>query len=370
MKIRFSFAIGLLALLCLPAGLALADNGPHGNYTATTDACAGCHRAHTAVGPNLLVENNTYALCMSCHGTAGPGADTNVEDGVYLERDGNNEVPDEGGADSQSLKGGGFTNAWMDTNINMDSSDTGASAPTTSSHIANGNTGTAWGHGGAGAAGTVGFSLSCASCHDPHGGAASDGGPTYRILRNIPLNSGGSGHDVPDEGNKVYTVSDTNRKTGDQYFGEGYPDIAAPWSSFTLMDDPEHELSEWCAQCHTRYLMEAPGGGTTTGSTDTGDSLFAFRHLSGGAPDATTCGDSKCHGNPNHPQTLGAWGGPMWSHQLECVTCHVAHGSSASMGGYAGTVEWPDGTVAPSGNERSSLLRVDSRGTCQLCHGK
>lgn len=43
-----------LVLLLVPAATALADNGPHGGYTKTTDACAGCHRAHTAKGAMLL----------------------------------------------------------------------------------------------------------------------------------------------------------------------------------------------------------------------------------------------------------------------------------------------------------------------------
>ncbi len=47
---------------------ALAQS-PHGGYTATTDACAGCHRIH--VGPNAMML--TYVgndLCNSCHGIA------------------------------------------------------------------------------------------------------------------------------------------------------------------------------------------------------------------------------------------------------------------------------------------------------------
>jgi predicted CXXCH cytochrome family protein len=74
MKVRLFFAVGLLALLCLPAGLALADNGPHGGYTATTDACAGCHRAHTALDASLLYSAAPGdAFCYTCHdGTGAP----------------------------------------------------------------------------------------------------------------------------------------------------------------------------------------------------------------------------------------------------------------------------------------------------------
>ncbi len=46
------------------------------------------------------------------------------------------------------------------------------------------------------------------------------------------------------------------------------------------------------------------------------------------------------------------------------------HGTPASMGAYSGAVQWPDGTTTPNGNNRSSLLRVDNRGVCELCHVK
>ena len=55
-----------LVLAFATVGLASADGGPHGGYTATSDACAGCHRAHTAVAPKLLVDTG-LSLCQSCH---------------------------------------------------------------------------------------------------------------------------------------------------------------------------------------------------------------------------------------------------------------------------------------------------------------
>jgi predicted CXXCH cytochrome family protein len=52
-----------------------AAGEPHGNYTVTTAACAGCHRAHTAGGQALRKTWPEEALCFSCHGAAGPGTD-------------------------------------------------------------------------------------------------------------------------------------------------------------------------------------------------------------------------------------------------------------------------------------------------------
>ncbi len=313
MQRKLILLMGVLALLWLPAGLALADNGPHGGYTATTDACAGCHRAHTAAAAKLLVEP-VPALCTSCHGSTGAGADTNVIDGIYLDRDSETESPSEGVV-NRGLKGGGFVNALIDTDWDL----VATSGAVTSSHIYDGSTGTAWGNGAIGSgAGPADFSLSCVSCHDPHGNASTTGGPTYRILRAIPTGSGASsGVDVTDESSKTYTVSNGDN----QYYGENYGSRG-------------QQLSDWCGQCHTRLL--APTG---SGHTDSGDPIYTYRHMTDGA-------------------------------SVGCVNCHVSHGTSATMDTNSGSVPWPDGSTTPSGNARSSLLRVDNRGVCQLCHGK
>jgi hypothetical protein len=214
---------------------------------------------------------------------------------------------------SNSLKGGGFTNARMDTNRDAVS----ASAATTSTHLADGSSGTMWGSGAIGSGAGVAISLSCGNCHDPHG-KANAGAATYRILRPVPRLSGATtGIVVDDETTKVYTVANVNN----DYFGENYG---------TRLP----QLSNWCSQCHTRYAATAGSA-----STSSGDPIFMYRH-------STTTG------------TVG------------CLSCHVAHGSSATMGTNSGAVPWPGGGTAPTGNARSSLLRVDNRGVCESCHNK
>jgi cytochrome c553 len=51
-----------------------------------------------------------------------------------------------------------------------------------------------------------------------------------------------------------------------------------------------------------------------------------------------------------------------------CVTCHVSHGTTAAMPGtFSGSFTYPDGS-AGTGATNSRLLKMDNRGTCQMCH--
>ncbi len=326
--ILFAAALALLAVSLATVVPARADNGPHQASTGIADRCAACHRIHTAQSETLLKAGSPTALCFSCHD--GTGADTRATDGQYLAVAG------------RGLRGGGFENATMDTNW-----DGAASASAvTSNHMVNG-TGTAWGNGAINSGpGLANFSLSCIACHDPHGGAGTDGAPTYRILRAVPTGSGAAaGVEVPDEATKSYGVTDANNR----YFTQTYGSQRDP-------------LSNWCAQCHTRY--SAPQDSETTPS---GDAIFAYRHMTIGGADCQICHPAHGPGpfvppNPFHiPSTV--------VHRPTCESCHVAHGTSATMGTYSGAVEWPDGAASPSGSERSSLLRLDNRGLCVMCHG-
>jgi predicted CXXCH cytochrome family protein len=56
----------------------VGPNDPHGAYTGTTDKCAACHSAHSAVGPSVL--NSAWPeenVCFACHKSGGSG--TNVQ---------------------------------------------------------------------------------------------------------------------------------------------------------------------------------------------------------------------------------------------------------------------------------------------------
>lgn len=265
---------------------ALANGGPHGGFTSTTDACAGCHRSHSAKTSGLLVSNEP-GLCLSCHD--GTGAETNVSDGTYL---------------GAGLRGGGFTNALMD--VALDGSAVPASV--TSTHIMNGSLGTLWGNGALNSGAGPNYFMICSDCHNPHGEN------TYRMLRPTPIDSGASSPViVPDQSTKTYTVSSPVNR----YIGEGYGSLGA-------------SITEWCTQCHTRYMA-----GSGSGHTDSGDDIYAFRHNTVSVP---------------------------------CIVCHVSHGTSATMGAYSGAVAWPNDDTMPSGDARSSLLRGNNRAICVTCH--
>jgi len=333
MKRTLFLIIGVIAfaLVLMTASPVLADNGPHGGYTATTDACAGCHRAHTAVGPALLVQNTSYALCMSCHGASATGAKTNVQDGLDTNA-------------NRSLRAGGFVNVTMNPAESLAGS-TVQVLPVTSSHMITGGSNTVWGYGAINAAadaGATGISLTCTNCHNPHGRAGAGNTATYRILKgnnagNQPLfGAQYAAVDLPDEAAKTYYTG----ANGD-YFGDHGSMVGGTAINAVM--------TTWCIQCHTRYHAPYPAA---PGSTDSGDAIFTYRHVTN---NTATTGCVSCHpgGSGFYPA---------------CATCHMAHGTGVRMGDASGSDSWPDGATTPSGNNRSSLLKIDNRGVCWQCH--
>ena len=78
---KYSTALPEAALpaAALPAGVRQADAyaGPHGGYGSTTEACAACHRTHTALGQDLSRNWPEEAQCFACH-TAGGSASSDL----------------------------------------------------------------------------------------------------------------------------------------------------------------------------------------------------------------------------------------------------------------------------------------------------
>jgi predicted CXXCH cytochrome family protein len=368
--------------------------------------CASCHRAHTAKAEKLL-KLAQPALCYSCHASLGSNLD--VVDGS---------------SKGQALRGGGFEYAAIDgagasktmpavldpyqhplselvpvrmkavldpiTGLPVLDPITGLAVPqvidasaVTSRHQIDGTTqGTMWGNGAVSdtvgaplAAGKTGVTLECGSCHDPHGNG------NYRILRPVPNDAATTAVaatyeadgttiktaavdavvvapvNIPDATVKNYTT--TNYwLVADRFAGAtgGTGTVADPFVPVATgtTDGYISNVAAWCTTCHTRYL--AGSGSYKTPLTAGGkvDATFTYRHRSDRA-------DKDGLNVPN------------------CIQCHVSHGSNVAMTRSAATVAAPDGsnpglavgdtTGTGTGTGMvSRLLRVDNRGTCEMCH--
>jgi len=312
-----------LALLLVMGYTVMADNGPHGSFTATTDACASCHRAHSAqYGNNGLLITNPEALCLSCHD--GSNASTNVEDGVYNSGAtfpaNNNE-----GVNGASLFGGGFVNTLMATAWSgaapFDGTFNAGTRPITSNHTL-GVSGIVYGSGGINSTQDL-MTMECTSCHDPHGNsgyvmtpdaatgtwtAGTTRAATYRLLRfqpqgsnsfSAPATSNWSGGAFPTSGTTSgWTVPDNFANNGTEWYtlgtvwrfavGDYNANNATNVYNVTAADTggaarnympAATSVAYFCAQCHDRY--------------------FANTRLRNGADMSLRCGfDSNSNGVP------------------------------------------------------------------------
>jgi predicted CXXCH cytochrome family protein len=293
-KLLLAVVLGLLLVAAFTT-LALADNGPHGGFTATTDACASCHRAHSAqYGSNALLIMAPDLLCLSCHD--GSGAGTNVVDGVYSQAGSDAHTGVAGsvveGTDGASLFGGGFDFALMATAwsgaVTANPAFDAVSRPTTSHHNYDGTVGTVWGSGANGSVNAT-YALECVSCHDPHGTAGyvpntATKVASYRILRFQPSGSGGftapatsvnwSGGAFPNNGGATtgWTVPDNFATNGTEWYTIGTAGAFAAGdynagnanNVYNLKNATASEASTYipaavnvayfCAQCHDRYF--------------------------------------------------------------------------------------------------------------------
>lgn len=322
-KIVIVFAAALFFSLTI-SSVASANGGPHGGYAPATDACAGCHRTHTAEGPQLLIATSTYGLCMTCHGSTTGGADTNVQDGYFLDSRSTSTNAITSTATNGYLLAGGFTMY------------KGTAA--TSSHDVSGSVTTAWGNGGAnrGVVGSLALArggLDCASCHDPHGST------NYRIMNNV-VNSVTISMAQVDESVKDYDT---------EHWSTGQSDL--------------------CTACHATYHVTTAGSGSSASVATAGgyahriDMPYSYSF------------NNKTNVNP---ETIGiaAGGGttytlPLAGTDVVCQTCHLPHGTSATMsglaaGGATGSGTLPGNTTATD----SALLRLNNRAVCETCHQK
>jgi predicted CXXCH cytochrome family protein len=296
----------------------------------------------------------------------------------------------------------------------------GAAEPVTSGHMHVGTSGvtlqgTAWGNGAYSSTANAGppVSLGCTSCHNPHGNGQ------YRILNPIPDPATGTVVSVspyattpinvtdaanPTNTTRNYTVIQWDAAAGARYLlaSEIVADVVDPaagdyWhqivpynarvsdSTVANHDGPNGlpatfngQINAWCATCHSRYTQSTnfsqgarDGSGTPVGSN--GIPIPGSVEVPGNLRTAVCVLD--LGGNCNYPNTLqpmnqGTGDGVFnyrhtTSRNRACTTCHVSHGSNAAMIGTSSSLfPYPNGTISAS----SRLLKIDNRGTCQVCH--
>jgi predicted CXXCH cytochrome family protein len=411
------------------AGAAFANFGPHGGYALDTDACAGCHRAHTsfsnvtwtnAAGDQqsaLLVSSAStmQEFCYACHGADAPGASTNVQDGVF----------DSGpSGDASVVTTGGSTLYLTNSTFNAPLNG-GLFTGATSMHDMEGGavTDPMW---GAGSSAPTGAGLNCSSCHDVHGSS------NYRLLKDSLTPTGGSantvgGYDAGDNPQAYVFSSETGYPIADSGWKKHQdganqmalyrPNYTTPQYYASMANSypgggKKLSMSTWCSGCHEQYdqsvsaynygAFESNGTFsrtptlTVSGATASVGSRTRHRHpvdvpvatantINGFGTNAVTSTVLPLEKIPgNMGDAPGNW---QINDQLGCLTCHYAHGTNKTMTGWANArivnhpssvVTWSvepttalvGGQAGVNPNISSALLRANNRGVCERCHNK
>ncbi|MBI5576053.1 MAG: hypothetical protein HY896_06775 [Deltaproteobacteria bacterium] len=298
--------------------------------------CGDCHTLHYSEAggvpakvepggpfPRLLVRATTNKLCLFCHDGSDPKAPDVLEPVTMYSGSGD----EHSGAGSFSNSGGAANQNGHDLGINS------TSVPFSTLSNA---------------------TLTCASCHDPHGT------PNYRNVLTAPAGGQGIGTEM---GKDVFREA----PPGDP------PSAAATAAAYKESNEGyKAGTSAWCAECHDRlkssvnlpgnrlhHLSDVPidGAGYPSGwptdpahwadgsgagfGTATGDLVEGVPRLRFQAAGAVDFASSK---------TVSA------SNQVMCGSCHLAHG-----GKYRKGLVWP---------YKEPGRPADSIAGCQQCHNR
>ncbi|HIE12402.1 MAG TPA: hypothetical protein EYP63_03100 [Desulfotomaculum sp.] len=331
-----------VAMVCTLAFAAPAFAWTHGQFDATTDACAGCHVAHAAEAPKLLKTGPTQThFCFLCHGDGGASAPYDVKIGktqvgstVYASTAG-------GFCEQQGTALTSRHNVWGlvgETGSVIDETYKQFFVPGSTQQF-------------------TGSGFVCGSCHDPHAGGGvpdADGyidgrvGINPRLLRkSITVGS--------------VTYSGLNVAFGFETVGTftyGNPSVD---SGVYRVIEYVYGSTPWCGACHFKFKAPEGSGGTP------GPKYYdMYRH----AFDLDLY-DVVRPGTYNYPDTSFNKT-PLETSKttdpeddvLACLTCHRAHSTTVEAAGWAS--EWPRSEGGTS--TTSALLRMDNRGVCFNCH--
>jgi predicted CXXCH cytochrome family protein len=404
------------AIVFATNGVALADFGPHGGYASDTDSCAECHRAHTATSnvtwtdnqggqkTALLISDSVSMtdFCYACHGDGAVGAATDVESGYF---EGANSTVTHS-SDEATLNGGGFARIGG-------LAGTPNSKTVMSSHGVTGNGSlfaldafVRWGDANNSVL-TPMAAFTCTDCHDPHGSS------NYRILKDVVNGQTVGGYvgttDTPNPW--VISNEDGYPQGGFKKRTAGMADIAAYVPNYTSAQYAKNvastkSTSAWCGACHTVYVQPDSTynyQGKIAGPLGATSTLY-HRHLVDVALSVGTAASPEDRAlitqlvdDPGLPLEMGKGqtavgfsystpGAQIWDDRgnVSCLTCHRAHGTQATMSGWAATSLGADGlprtqpsSTLPLADKQgvdptfdSALLRYDNRGVCERCHNK
>ncbi|MEW6574618.1 MAG: cytochrome c3 family protein [Bacillota bacterium] len=350
-KAKFGIVIAV-AVVCSLAFAAPALAWTHGNFSATTDACAGCHVAHAAQAPKLLKTGPTQTqFCFMCHGDGSVSAPYDVKDGfTSINR----------GTDKVASTAGGFVRQWVSGAVYNDVTsrhnvwglvgETGYTINEATKQLAI--------PGGVNA--FTGDGFVCGSCHDPHdGGTTPTSGyitgsatsPNPRLLRRAITVQDGTYNDL--------YVSFKFSSVGTFTYGDPPVD-----SEVYKVDEYVSGSTRWCGSCHNKFM--AP--------TNSGHQKYydMYRHAFGVQLDPSygyvRSGTYRLPADTTFagtPLELGADKTEGTADDvLACLTCHRAHSTTAQAAGWASN--WPRSEGGTSST--SALLRMDNRGVCFNCH--
>jgi hypothetical protein len=132
-------------------------------------------------------------------------------------------------------------------------------------------------------------------------------------------------------------------------------------------------MSSICAACHNAYHQTTVGTGSDAAMVPSGGYTHRIDMPWNG--DAGT--DVNIGMGTLNPDTAGYNGFNLplsdetaADETVVCMTCHIPHGTASAMAGFADPAFDPTGPQPPIAAGDSSLLRLDNRGVCEVCHQK